>query len=87
MLNHCYVMLNWTPPFDTDVLTFLQATDLKSKRTSFRSPWQNEVAERWIGSRWRELSDHIIPLNERNLRRLASNYIANYQDGISSMTS
>jgi hypothetical protein len=38
-------------------------------RTSIRSPWQNGVAERWVGSCRRDLLDHIIALNERHLRR------------------
>ena len=39
-------------------------------RTSFRSPWQNGIAERWVGSFRRELPDHVIVLNETHLRRL-----------------
>ena len=37
---------------------------------SFRSPWQNGIAERWVGSVRRDLLDHVIVLNERHLRRL-----------------
>ncbi len=33
-------------------------------RTSFRSPWQNGVAERWIESCRRDLLDHVIVVNE-----------------------
>jgi hypothetical protein len=33
------------------------------KRTSFRSPWQNGVAERCVGSCRRDLLDHVIVLN------------------------
>jgi hypothetical protein len=28
--------------------------------TAFRSPWQNGVAERWVGSCRRDLLDHVI---------------------------
>ena len=49
-------------------------------QTSIRSPWQNGVAERWVGSCRRELLDHIIALNERHLRRLLSEYVSYYQD-------
>jgi hypothetical protein len=31
---------------------------------------QNGVAERWVGSVRHDLLDHVIPLNERHLRRL-----------------
>ena len=47
-------------------------------RTSIRSPWQNGVAERWVGSARRELLDHVIPLNECHLRRLGRDYLAYY---------
>src|ERR1700736_4051276 len=38
-------------------------------RTSFESPWQNAVAERWVESCRRDL-DHIIALNEPHLKRV-----------------
>jgi hypothetical protein len=41
-------------------------------RTAFRSPWQNGVAKRWVGSCRRDLLDHVIILNERHLKRLMS---------------
>ena len=45
------------------------------KRTSFRSPWQNGIAERWVGSCRRDLLDHIVALNERHLKRLLAEYV------------
>jgi hypothetical protein len=47
-------------------------------QTSVQSPWQNGVAERWVGSCRRELLDHVIPLNERHLKRLLSDYLSYY---------
>ena len=47
-------------------------------QTSIQSPWQNGVAERWVGSCRRELLDHIIALNERHPRRLLSEYVSYY---------
>ena len=49
-----------------------------STRTAFRSPWQNGVAERWMGSCRRDLLDHVIVLNERHLKRLMSSYLLYY---------
>jgi transposase InsO family protein len=43
-----------------------------------RSPWQNGIAERWVGSARRELVDHVIPLNQHHLRQLAREYLAYY---------
>jgi putative transposase len=45
-----YVILDRDSKFDADVIQFLQSTGLKPKRTSVQSPWQNGIAERWIGS-------------------------------------
>jgi hypothetical protein len=73
-----YVILDRDSKFDAGVITFLKATGLDPKRTSIQSPWQNGVAERWVGSCRRELLDHVIPLNERHLRRLAGDYIGYY---------
>jgi len=50
------------------------------KRTSFRSPWQNGVAERFVGNCRRDLLDHVIVLNERHLKRLMTEYIRYYHD-------
>lgn len=49
-------------------------------RTSFESPWQNGVAERWVESCRRDLLDHIIAVNERHLKRLLSEYVRYYHD-------
>src|SRR5215831_3665922 len=36
--------------FGSEVLSAVQSIELSSVRTSFRSPWQNGIAERWVGS-------------------------------------
>ena len=59
---------------------FLEATGLKSKRTSVQAPWQNGVAERWIGSARRDCFDHVIALNEAHVRRLVREFIAYYHE-------
>jgi len=49
-------------------------------RTSFESPWQNGVAERWVGSCRRDLLDHIIAVDEGHLKRLLCEYIRYYHE-------
>jgi len=49
-------------------------------RTSFESPWQNGVAERWVESCRRDLLDHIIAANESHLKRLLSEYVDYYHE-------
>jgi putative transposase len=63
-----YVILDRDSKFGGEVVAFLKATGLKPTRTTIQSPWQNGIAERWVGSCRRELLDHVIPLNERHLR-------------------
>ncbi|HYO81729.1 MAG TPA: integrase core domain-containing protein, partial [Bryobacteraceae bacterium] len=75
-----YVILDRDSRFNADVITFLRCTGLKAKRTSVQAPWQNGIAERWIGSCRREVLDHIIALNEGHLRRLLREYVVYYHD-------
>ena len=73
-----YVILDRDTKFDAEVLRVLRSSGLEPKRTSRESPWQNGVAERWVGSCRRELLDHVIPLNEQHLRRLIWDYVSYY---------
>lgn len=75
-----YVILDRDAKFDAEVVGFLRATGLRAKRTSIRSPWQNGIAERWVGSCRGELLDHVIPLNEQHLLRLVRDYVGYYQE-------
>jgi putative transposase len=78
--DYRYVLFDHDAKFGGEVLSFLKSSDLKSMQTSIRSPWQNGIAERLVGSFRRELLDHIIPLNECHLRRLVRDYLAYYHD-------
>jgi putative transposase len=60
------------------VISFLKATGLQPKQTSVQAPWQNGVAERWVGTCRREILDHVIPLNEQHLRRLLRDFVHYY---------
>ena len=73
-----YVLFDRDTKFGGDVVEFLQASSMKPIRTSVRSPWQNGVAERWVGSCRRELLDHVIVLSESHLRRLVREYTQYY---------
>src|SRR6478672_10113173 len=55
-----YVLFDRDAKFGTQVLAFLKASGIEPVRTSWRSPWQNGIAERWVRSARRELLDHII---------------------------
>lgn len=61
-----------------DMQDFLRASSIKSVKTSIKSPWQNPYAERVIGTIRRDLLDHIIPINEKHLKKLLDEYIHKY---------
>jgi putative transposase len=48
--------------------------------TAAQSPWQNPYAERLIGSIRRECLDHLIVLNEKQLRRILRAYFDYYNE-------
>jgi putative transposase len=73
-----YAILDRDAKFGKDVTDLLLSSGIKPKRISFRSPWQNGVAERWVGSCRRELLDHVIIVSEAHMRRLMRDYISYY---------
>jgi putative transposase len=75
-----YAIFDRDSTFSEEVVMFLEATGLKPKRTSVQAPWQNGVAERWIGSARRDCFDHVIALNEAHVRRLGREFIAYYHE-------
>src|ERR1700726_1635529 len=77
---HRFMLLDHDSTFDGNVTEFLKATGLDPTRTGIRAPWQNGVAERWVGSCRRELLDQIIALHERHLHRLIRAYVDYYHD-------
>jgi hypothetical protein len=46
----------------------IRAMGIRDRPTSFRSPWQNGLVERLIGSARRECTDHVIVFNEEHNR-------------------
>ncbi|MGA3242029.1 MAG: integrase core domain-containing protein [Bryobacteraceae bacterium] len=75
-----YAIFDRDSMFNGEVVAFLEATGLKPKRTSVQAPWQNGVAERWIGSARRDCFDHVIALNEAHVRRLGREFLAYYHE-------
>jgi putative transposase len=68
------------------VIDTVKSFGIQPERTSFRSPWQNGVAERWIGSCRRDLIDHVIVVNEGHLKRLMKEYISYYHEDRTHLT-
>ena len=73
-----YLIFDRAANFGGEVVGSIRSFGIQPKQTSFRSPWQNGVAERFVGSCRRDLLDHVIALNERHLQRLMDEYIRYY---------
>jgi putative transposase len=65
-----YLIFDRGSNFNKEVIDTVKTFGITPKRTSFRSPWLNGVAERWVGNCRRDLLDHVIVLNDRHLKRL-----------------
>jgi putative transposase len=75
-----YLVFDRGTNFNHEVIDAVKNFGIEPKRTSFQSPWQNGVAERFVGSCRRDLLDDVIVLNERHLKRLMNEYIRYYHD-------
>ena len=73
-----FLILDHDAKYGAQVPAAIRSMDMKPMRTSVGCPWQNGLAERWVGSCRRELPDHVIAINEAHLKRLLTSYIAYY---------
>jgi hypothetical protein len=56
----------------------VRAMGIRDRPTSPRSPWQNGIAERLMGTLRRECLDHMLIVGEAHLRRVLSSYAIYY---------
>ena len=73
-----YLIFDRDAKFSAEVHQFLDSARIVAARTSYRSPWQNGVAERWVRSFRNDLLDRVIVLNEAHFTRLARDYLRYY---------
>ena len=66
--------------YGMEVPAVIRSLTIAPLRTSFESPWQNGIAERWVESCRRDLLDHVIAANEHHLKRLLSEYVRYYHE-------
>jgi transposase InsO family protein len=64
--------------YGADFVHRVEGLGLEQKLIAPRSPWQNPMVERMIGSIRRECLDHVIVLNGQHLRQILSDYLAYY---------
>jgi putative transposase len=75
-----FVIFDRHAKYGLEVPAAVRSLQVNPLRTSFESPWENGVAERWVGSCRRDLLDHMIAVDERHLKRLLSEYIRYYHE-------
>jgi putative transposase len=75
-----FLILDRDAKYGSGVFSAMRAMAISPRRTAFRSPWQNGVAERWVQSCRHDLLHHVIAINERHLMRLLSDYVRYYHD-------
>ena len=59
----------------------LRSMNLRVLKTPARVPQANAFCERLIGTARRECLDHVIPLNERHLRKILAEWVPHYNRG------
>jgi putative transposase len=75
-----YLIFDRDAKYGLEVPIAVRSMNLVCVRPSFRSPWQNGVAERWIESCRRDLLDNFIAVDERHSKRPLADYIRYYHD-------
>jgi putative transposase len=75
-----YLLMDHDSIFSAEVVQAVTGMQIEPLRTSVQSPWQNGVAERWVGTCRRELLDHVIVLDEAHLRRLLFEFLDYYHN-------
>ncbi len=67
--------------YSADLDLAIQSMGLKILKTPVRAPTANAYCERPIGTMRREYLDFMIPLNERHLRRILTEWAVHYNKG------
>jgi putative transposase len=73
-----YLVFDRDRIFDSNVVSTFRSMSVEPIRTGYRCPWQNGVAERFIGTVRRELLEHVIVFGRRHLHRLLSEFLEYY---------
>jgi len=73
-----YLLRDRDAIYGADFTQRVESLGLEQKLIAPRSPWQNPMVERMIGSIRREVLDHLIVLSGRHLHQVLSDYLAYY---------
>jgi len=67
--------------YSADLDLAIKSMGVKILKTPVRAPTANTYCGRLIGTIRRECLDFLIPLNERHLRRILTEWVAHYNKG------
>ena len=73
-----YIIRDNDAIFSGDFKRTIKRFGMKDSPTAPRSPWQNPICERVIGTLRRDCLDHMIILNEKHLYNVLHEYIFEY---------
>jgi len=73
-----YVIRDNDKIFSHEFKQAIKGFGLEDTPTAYRSPWQNPICERVIGTLRRECLDHMIILSEKHLSDILHEYIFEY---------
>jgi transposase InsO family protein len=76
--NVRYVIRDRDSIYGHDFTKRADGLGLKHVVTARASPWQNGYCERVIGTLRRECLDHVVTINERQLKRVLDSYVRYY---------
>ena len=75
-----YLIFDRDKIFSSQVKQLIKNMDIEPKVISYKAPWQNGVAERWILLARVDILNQIIVLNEVHLRQFLKQYIRYYNN-------
>ena len=75
-----YLIFDRDGKYGSEVPEVLSGMGVEPVQTAPRAPWQNGVAERWVGSVRRELLDHVVVFNRVQLHRLLADFVVYYHE-------
>ena len=70
-----YLIFDRDDKFSAAVVAAIRSFGIRPSMTAYRSPWQNPIAERWIGSVRREMLEHVVVFGAVHLRKLLRAYV------------
>ena len=66
--SHNYLIFDRDMKFGLEVTAMVKMIGISPKRISYRSPWQDGVAERWVQSCRHDMLGHVIVFNGKHLK-------------------